>query len=96
MNIEELQAAIHEGLKQPEIDPYEWMRNAARGLLPVDHIGDLALEIVEEIQSKIVDLETSWHDGELQDVTEKIIREALPQIIEKLVVPHLMTALTKG
>jgi len=60
---------------RPEVDPYQWLRDVAAGKMVQDHLSDLCVDIVKELEREIVSRETAWHDCSLSDVVEQIVRE---------------------
>lgn len=67
--------------KDEDINPHQWMRNAARGKLPDDPMGEISLEIVDALQREITSQDTSWSDISLQAIIEEIIRRHLREVL---------------
>jgi len=49
-----------------------------------DPIGDLAVEIVTELEREICGRDTAWHDIELHAVVEELLRKAENQTVATL------------
>ncbi len=67
----------------PAIEGSEWLRLVAEGKMPPDPLGDLAVDIVEELEREIVSRETAWHDISLHETVSEIIRRHLTEAIQK-------------
>jgi Exoribonuclease II len=67
---------LQEFIKEHEFDP-QWLTKAAAGQLRSDPLGDLAIEILDEVRREITCMDTSWHDCSLTDSICEIIRRHL-------------------